>query len=52
MDFRQGITLCLFLYIVFGSVAFAQVVDIHDPNLEAVIRRELQSVGCAPRTSL
>ncbi len=37
MNFRQKITLYLFLTIVLGSVAFAQVVDIPDPNLRASI---------------
>lgn len=37
MIFRQKITLSLLLTIVLGSVAFAQVVDIPDPNLRAAI---------------
>ena len=37
MNFRQKITLYLLLSIVLGSVAFAQVVDIPDPNLHAGI---------------
>ena len=37
MNFRQKITLYLFLTIVSGSVVFAQVVDIPDPNLRAAI---------------
>ena len=41
MNFRQKITLYLLLSIVLGSVAFAQVVDIPDPNLRAAIADEL-----------
>ena len=41
MKFRQKITLSLFLTIVLGSVAFAQVVDIPDPNLREVISEHL-----------
>ncbi len=37
MNSRQKITLYLLLTIVLGSVAFAQVVDIPDPNLRAAI---------------
>ena len=41
MNIRQKIDLCLLLYIVLGSAAFAQVVDIPDPNLRAAIREAL-----------
>ena len=41
MNFRQKITLSLFVYIVLGSVAFAQVVDIPDPNLRAAVLNHL-----------
>ena len=41
MNFRQRITLSLLFTIVFGGVAFAQVVDIPDPNLRAAIARTL-----------
>ena len=42
MNFRQRITLHLLVYIFSGSVAFAQVVDIPDPNLRAAIHESLQ----------
>ena len=41
MNSRQKITLYLLLTIVLGSVAFAQVVDIPDPNLRLAIRERL-----------
>ena len=41
MNFRQKITLYLLLSIVLGSVAFAQVVDIPDPNLRAALSEAL-----------
>ena len=41
MNIRQKIDLCLLLYIVLGSAAFAQVVDIPDPNLRAAVREAL-----------
>ena len=41
MNFRQKITLCLLLYIAMCSAAFAQTVDIPDPNLRAAILDEL-----------
>ena len=41
MNFRQRITLSLLLAIVLGSAAFAQVVDIPDPNLRAAVRDAL-----------
>ena len=41
MNFRQKITLSLLLTFVLGGVAFAQVVDIPDPNLNRLIRQEL-----------
>ncbi len=37
MNFRQKITFSLLLTIVLGGVAFAQVVDIPDPNLRAAV---------------
>ncbi len=37
MNFRQKITLSLLLTIVLGSIAFAQVVHIPDPNLRAAV---------------
>ena len=43
MNFRQKITLYLLLYIAMCSAAFAQTVDIPDPNLRAVIREHLQA---------
>ena len=42
MNFRQKITLYLLLYIAMCSAAFAQVVDIPDPNLRAVIREHMR----------
>ena len=50
MNFRQTITLSLLLYIVLGSVVFAQVVEIPDPNLHAAIRDALNLPGDAPIT--
>ena len=50
MNFRQKITLYLFLTIVLGSAAFAQVVEIPDPNLHAVIRDALNLPGGTPIT--
>ena len=41
MNFRQKITLSLLLTIVLGGAAFAQVVDIPDPALDATIRHAL-----------
>ena len=48
MDFRQKIALSFMLYIVSGSVAFAQVVDIPDPNLEQAIRDQLNLHANSP----
>ena len=45
MKFRQRITLSLLLYIVLGSAAFAQVVEIPDPNLRAAVRDTLNLPG-------
>ena len=42
MDFRQIVTLSFLLYIVLGSVVFAQIVDIPDPNLRAAVRDDAQ----------
>ena len=50
MNFRQTITLGLLLYLVLGSVAFAQVVEIPDPNLRAAIREALGVPRGAPIT--
>ena len=41
MNLRQKITLSLLLYFVLGGVAFAQVVDLPDPNLRAAVREAL-----------
>ena len=46
MNLRQKFTLSLLLTIVLGRVAFAQVVDIPDPNLRAAI---LEALGIADR---
>ena len=50
MNFRQKITLSLFLTIVLGDVAFAQVVDIPDPNLRRLVREALNLPNNAPVT--
>ncbi len=50
MNFRQKITLSLFLTIVLGGVAFAQVVDIPDPNLRTAIADALGIARGAPIT--
>ena len=42
MNFGQKIALSLLLYMALGRVAFAQVVDIPDPNLRAAIHESLQ----------
>ena len=41
MNFRQRITICLLLYIILGSAALAQNVEIPDPNLRNAIREAL-----------
>ncbi len=41
MNFGQKIALSLLLTIVLGSVAFAEVIEIPDPNLRAAIREAL-----------
>ena len=51
MNFRQKITLYLLLSIVLGSVAFAQVVNIPDPNLRATVREALNG-GVITQTSM
>ena len=51
MNSRQKLTLYLFLTIVLGSIAFAQVVDIPDPNLRAAIADELNIAHDAPAFS-
>ena len=48
MNFRQKITLYLLLYIALSSAAFAQVVDIPDPNLRAAIADALNITHDAP----
>ena len=50
MNFRQKITLSLLLTIVLGSIAFAQVVHIPDPNLRAAIADALDIPRGAPIT--
>ena len=50
MNFRQRITLYLLLCIGLGSVAFAQVVDIPDPNLCTAVRDALNVPGDAAIT--
>lgn len=50
MNFRQKFTLSLLVTIVSGSVAFAQVVDIPDSNLRAVIADALNIAHDAPIT--
>ena len=50
MNFRQIITLSLSLYIVLGSVVFAQVVEIPDPNLRAAIRDAINLPDDVPIT--
>ncbi len=41
MNFGQKITICILLSITMCNAAFAQVVDIPDPNLRAAIRKAL-----------
>ena len=50
MNFRQKLTLHLLLYITLSSAAFAQTVDIPDPNLRDAIRDALNLPGDAPIT--
>ena len=50
MKFRQKITLSLLLYIALCSAAFAQVVDIPDPNLRSAIREALELPDEIPLT--
>ena len=50
MNFRQKTTLCLLLYIALCSDAFAQVVDIRDPNLRSAIREALELPDEIPLT--
>ena len=50
MNIRQKITLNLLLYIALSSAAFAQVVDIPDPNLRSAIADELGVPHGAPIT--
>ena len=48
MNFRQKITLYLLLYIALSSAAFAQVVDIPDPNLRQAVRETLNLPAAPP----
>ncbi len=41
MNFGQKVSLSLFLTVILGGVAFAQVVEIPDPNLRAAVREAL-----------
>ncbi len=50
MNFQQKITLSLLLTFVLGGAAFAQVVDIPDPNLRAAIADTLNIAHDAPIT--
>ena len=50
MNFRRKITLSLLLTIVLGGAAFAQVVDIPDPNLRTAIADALNIAHDAPIT--
>ncbi len=50
MNFRQKITLSLLFAILLGRVAFAQVVDIPDPNLHTVFREALNLPAGSPIT--
>ncbi len=50
MTVRQKITLSLLITFVWVGAAFAQVVDIPDPNLRAAIREELQLPADVPIT--
>ena len=51
MNFRQKITLHLLLYFTLSSAAFAQVVDIPDPNLQRAVRSALNLQPNQPITS-
>ena len=50
MNFRQKITLSILPTLVLGSAAFAQVVEIPDPNLRAAIQDALNIPHGAPIT--
>ena len=50
MNFRQKIILHLLVYIVLCGVAFAQVVEIPDPNLRIAIRDALNLPNGTPIT--
>ena len=50
MNLQQKITVILLLYIVLDSVAFAQVVEIPDPNLRVAITEALGVAPSAPIT--
>ena len=50
MNFRQKLIPHLLLYITLSSAAFAQTVDIPDPNLRDAVRDALNLPGDAPIT--
>ena len=50
MNLRQKLALHLLLYIALSSAAFAQVVDIPDPNLHASVRETLKLPDGVPIT--
>ena len=50
MNFRQKVTIGLVLTLVFGGVAYAEVVDIPDPNLRAAVADTLNIPGNVPIT--
>ena len=50
MNFRQKITICLLFYIILGSAALAQIVEIPDPNLHNAIRETLNLPAGTPIT--
>ena len=52
MKFRRKITLSFLLYIVLCSVAFAQVVEIPDPNLRQAVKGALNLPAGAPITQM
>ena len=50
MNFRQKITLSILPTLVLASVAFAQVVEIPDPNLRTAVRHTLNLADDTPLT--
>ena len=54
MNLRQKITVSLLLTLVLGGTAFAQVVDIPDPNLRTAVHEALNVATDLPldRTDL